>query len=119
MDFTVGNNKNTLKATNTSDLIAELKRRHDFDEFVIENTDEQTIVHLMETRGIKPLYDARPVELVHELRRQMYRKCDFDKYYHNEKKELCQMLPMKWALTFSKKRRISCVEPGAPRRVNG
>ena len=72
MDFAVNkNNENTLEATNTSDLIAELKRRNDFDEvfkmatdnkilgkvrnreldkFVIKKTNDETIEHLMKTR---------------------------------------------------------------------
>ena len=71
-------------------------RNRALDKFVIENTDEETVVHLTKTRGMKPLYDARPVELLHEeLRRQMCGNWDFDKYHHNEKKELCHMLPMK------------------------
>ena len=53
---------------------------------MIKNTDEETVVHLMKTIGMKPLYDARPVELVHELRRQMCGNWDFDNYHHNEKK---------------------------------
>ena len=79
-----------------------------------------SIVHLMKTRGIKPLYDARPVELVHELRRQMCGNWDFDKYYHNEKKK--RAVPVatdEVGIDILEKRRISCVEPGATRKVNG
>ena len=53
---------------------------------MIENTDEEIVVYLMKTRGMKPLYNARPLELVHELRRQMCGNWDFDNYHHNKNK---------------------------------
>ena len=43
MEFTVNNNENTLEATNTSGLIAELKRRNDFDEVFKMATDDNIL----------------------------------------------------------------------------
>ena len=40
------NNENTLKATNTSDLITELKRRNDFDEVFKMATDNESSMRL-------------------------------------------------------------------------
>lgn len=102
MDFDVKNN-DSVETIDTSNLIAELKRRggilnavtdeeiftevkkRKLDKFVAEDLTEEDLECVMTAKGVLPLFEARPTRLIHELRRQA-RKVGIQMYYQDEKK---------------------------------
>jgi hypothetical protein len=73
-----------LKAVTDDDILGELKKR-ELTDCVIEDASEEDLAKVMRSKGLKPLFDARRVELIHELRRQEY-NATVESYYHNNKK---------------------------------
>ena len=102
LDFEDKNND----VTTTDDLILELKRRgavqqvikelsdndlleevgiRDLNKIVVEGATEEELSWAMRVKGVKPLFDARPVELIHELRR-LDCTATVENYYYEGKK---------------------------------
>ena len=105
MDFAVKSSQ-TLEEINTSDLIAELKKRgdvskalkeatdrdiftevktRDLEQDIAEDMDDDALLFATKARGIWPIFEARPTRLIHELRRQA-RNVTIEDYYHDGKK---------------------------------
>ena len=60
-------------------------RERGLEKDVAEGMDEEALVDVVKAKGILPIFEARPVRLIHELRRQA-RGMSIQTYYPDDKK---------------------------------
>lgn len=70
MDFDCSSNPTVIASVDTSDLIEELKKRGEM-QTVLEQMCDDDLGSVMMAVGVKPVHEARPATLIHELRRQV------------------------------------------------
>jgi len=76
--------KEALKAASDDDILRELEER-DLATCAVKNAPKEDLARTMRANGIKPLFDARRVELIHELQRQA-RDSSIEGHFCNHKK---------------------------------
>jgi hypothetical protein len=83
MDFNV--TTGTLEGAIDEEIFAEAKRRN-LERYVAEQMTEDELMQVMMAAGIRPMFDARPTRLIHELRRQA-KGVSYEASYNNKKKK--------------------------------